>query len=774
MQAAILGNVRRNAFDIDFRRLLYLWPWVIGAVVLAFIGAKLYLRYTVPDYEASIKVNMMGDDQGIKLGSPTSIFDTRNPMQDKSDLLSAPTTLRHVVDTLYLQYSAVLQGRIKDKDLYGRLRWQFLKNDKMVPGYVATLRAVEGGSQFTWENGKTKGVGEWGKPFQIGNKVLVVYTNEEVDSDNEIELYYNDPWDVAFEIADNINVNIGEQSNSATITLRDKLPRRAEDILSVLILAYNKSTIDYKSKSLVQSIAFMNQRLAPLSNELDSIETSLATFKESRRIVGSSAAGQLYLTQTAELDATANNIRLQKEMLDAVEQYITNPNIKEANLSVVGLNDSYVTGLVTQFQQLRAEREKLALSVTPENPKMQILERQIVQTRQNINEQIRNLRNGIEIQQRGINQQLGRAESLLRNTPATEKVLLEKQRQQEIKQSLFLLLLERKEEANIALASTTSDVRVLAPSKAAGPVKPKPLIVYASALIIGLVLPLLFGVGRELLNNSITNKEQLELMLSAPVIGNVDQADDHGEKFALVSKDDRSVAAEQIRALRASLRFYMQKGKPLVVLATSSYSGEGKTFLSSNLARSYAMQNQKVALLEFDMRKPKLAKRMGFKTRKGISSVLTEQAQPSEVFVVDTEAPNLHLYPTGAIPPNPSELISTPAMENFMQYLLANYDVVIVDTPPLGLVSDAQLLSEWADVSLVVIRFNVTPRSQVREIENWNKQKKLGRMAVVLNGVKTSGYYGYNYSPYYYRKKYGYEYYTQPGSKKSKNKSSGE
>jgi uncharacterized protein involved in exopolysaccharide biosynthesis len=172
-----------------------------------------------------------------------------------------------------------------------------------------------------------------------------------------------------------------------------------------LVVAYNKSTIDYKSKSLVQSIAFMSQRLAPLSSELDSIESGLAEFKESRRIVGNSAAGQLYLTQTAELDATANSIRLQREMLDAVDRYINNPATNEGNLSVVGLNDSYITGLVTQYQQLRAEREKLALSVTPENPKMQVLERQIIQTRQNINEQIKNLRYSVEIQQRGINQQ---------------------------------------------------------------------------------------------------------------------------------------------------------------------------------------------------------------------------------------------------------------------------------------------------------------------------------------------------------------------------------
>jgi capsular exopolysaccharide synthesis family protein len=767
LQAAALSSVRRNAFDIDFRRLLYLWPWVLGGIILAIIGAKVYLRYTVPVYEASVKVSMTGDEQGINLGT-SSIFDTRNPMQDKADLLSAPTTLRMVVDSLDLHYSAMLQGRIKDKDLYKRLRWQILNEgllDNQTFAFTLSNCTNEG---FKWIRGASNGIGKWGVPFNIGKVQIVIFNASDLDANDDIDMLRKDPWDVAFKIASRIKVTIGEQSNTATINIEDELPQRANDILTALVSAYNYSTISYKSKSLVQSISFMNQRLAPLSDELDSIETGIARFKSAKGIVGTSAAGQLYLTQTAELDAASNSIRLQREILDALERYINDPNTREENISVVGLNDSYISGLVMQYQQLRIERNKLALSVTAENPRMVVLDSQLRQTRSNINKQLEVLRSSINLQQQNVNRQLGTAQSLLRGTPANEKVLLERQRQQEIKQSLFLLLLEKKEEANIALASTTSDVRVLAPARTGKPVSPKPLLIYAGALLIGLLIPVVYGVAKELLNTSITNKEQLAMMLSAPVIGSIDQADDHGEKFALVSKDDRSVAAEQIRALRASLRFYAKKGKPLVVLSTSSFSGEGKTFLSSNLARSYALQQQRVALLEFDMRKPKLAKRMGFKTRNGISSVLTGAAAPGDVFVADEETPLLHLYPTGAIPPNPSELISTPEMENFMQYLQANYDVIIIDSPPQGLVSDAQLLSQWSDITLVVIRFNVTPRSQVREIENWNRQNKLGRMAVVLNGVKTTGYYGYNYSPYYYRRKYGDAYYTNNNATKSK------
>jgi capsular exopolysaccharide synthesis family protein len=752
------SSVKRNAFDIDFRRLFYLWPFVIVSVLIAFGLAKLWLRYTVPLYESKLTVSMKDNDQGINLG-PSSIFDTRNPMRDKAELIAAPATVKLVVDSLKLHYTALAKGRLKDMDLYNKVSWRLLTNHH--ESYEVAIKPKKDGS-FVWEREGKTGIGTWGAPFGIGKDTLLVTTVIKLDEDDEIILEKVGVWPMAFKLAAKLKVVIGDQSNSATISIQDRLPARANDILTSLVEAYNYSSIDYKSKSLVQSIRFMNQRIAPLSGELDSIESSLARFKSSRGLIGNSAAGELYLTQTAELDAAVNNINLQREVLRSVEQFVNNPNLKEENLSLIGLSDPTMNAYVQQFQQLRLEREKLSTVVTAENPRMVLLESQLAKTREGINQQLRNYRNNIELQQKSISRQYEASKSLLRNTPIDEKQLLERQRQQEIKQSLFLLLLQRKEEANIALASTTSDVRLLSPARAESPISPKPLLIYGSALLAGLLLPLLFGVARELFNGSITNKEQLDQMLSAPVLGSVDHTENSEEQFAIVAINDRTVAAEQIRALRASLRFYATKGKPLVVLTTSSFSGEGKTFLSGNLARSFALQGLRVALLEFDMRKPKLAKRMGFRTKSGISSVLTGHAKPQDIFVADKETPTLHLYPTGIVPPNPSELITTHEMEVFKTYLLSNYDVVIIDTPPVGLVSDAQLLSEWADVSLVVIRFNVTPRSQVRDIESWHTTNKLGKMAVVLNGVKTTGYYGYNYSPYYYRRKYGgNEYYTE-------------
>lgn len=759
---------RTNASDIDLRRLLALWPWVIVSILLATIAAFTYLRYAVPVYQSTIQVSMKGDDQALNLGT-SSIFDTRNPLNDKIDLLKAPTTVLYVVDSLNLEYSAVLKGKIKDRDLYKRMEWRILNANTPLP-YTIIVKPQDNHLSFKWEKDGLTGTARWGQVFAAGKDSLVMYAFQKFDADDQIVCTKVDALTTAFTVSNKIKVIPGNQSNSVFLTYDDILKERANDVLSTVIAAYNQLTIDYKSKSLVQSLNFMHQRIAPLSTELDSIETALAGFKSSKGIVGDAASGSLYLEKTAQLDAQANAARLQREIFQAVENYINNPNLKEENLSLVGLNDSYLQGLVGQFQMLLKEKERLAVSLTPENPKYQFVEAQLQQTRGNIMQQLRNYRSTVNMQEANVNAQLNQAQAMLRGTPANEKLLLEKQRQQNIKQSLFLLLLQKKEEASIALASTTSDVRLLAPARAYSPISPKPLLVYGIAMAIGLLLPLTIGIGREVLNNKITSKAQLEQMLSAPVIASIDQSVDEEEKLAIVSMDDRSVTAEQIRALRSALRFYSVKGKPLVLLTTSSYSGEGKTFISGNLAKSYALQGLKVALLEFDMRKPKLARRMGINNKQGLSTVLMGLTNPADIFVNDAEAPNLHLYPTGAIPPNPSELIAMAGMETLKQYLLAHYDVVVIDTPPFGLVADAQMLAEWVDVSLVVVRFNVTPREQVREIENWNQQHKLGKMAVVLNGVKTEGYYGYNYTPYYYRRKYGYEYYSNPTPKGKKKK----
>ncbi len=770
--AATKPIAKRSSSDINLLRLISLWPWVLLSTALMFIVAKLYLRYQVPVYMASIMVNMAEDNTRMPFGT-TSLFDTRNPMNDKIDILKAPTTSKLLVDTLGLWKKAIRKGRFKDQDLYGTFTWNYWG-----PGYdpdrvfAFSIFPQKDGNGFTWKMDGKSGNGKMGVPFVMGRDSFVVYALGRFDADDEILCQALGSWNTAFKTAGKIWVGPGRDGNSATITFPDILRNRAEHVLNALIDAYNTVTIEHKSKGLKQSITFMNERIAPLGGELDSIETAMARYKSSQSIVGTSSPGELYLGNMAALDQQAAQIRLQRQTLDAVENFINNPSTQEENVALVGINDGYLQSLIAQYQELRIEKERLATVATPQNETRRRVEEQFENTRANISTQLNNYRKTINLAQANIAGQMGKAQSIVRSTPAAEKNLLERQRQQNIKETLYLLLLQQREEASIALSSTTSDLRILAPARAGNNViSPKYLTIYGGAIGIGVLLPLLIGLGREVLNNKVTSKKQLEDMVSAPVLASIDLADlGEGEEFALVSDNDRSITAEQFRGLRAALDFYRHEGKAFTILITSSYSGEGKTFISANIARSYALLGKKVALLEFDMRKPKLARRLGISVEKGLSTMLLGTHKPNEVWLPDPSSPNLHLYPTAIIPPNPSELMNSVHNAAFREYLLNNYDVIVIDTPPIGLVADAQLLGKWADVSLVVVRFGVTPKDQLVEIESWNQMKRLPNIGTILNGVKTTGYYGYSYSPYYYRNKYGYEYYTTGSGNKGKKK----
>lgn len=755
---------KQNVSDIDLKRLVFLWPWALASLIISLLMAWIYLRYAVPAYEANMRVSMANDVQSVSL-APTSLFDTRNPMNDKADLIKAPTTLRYVVDSLQLQFTAYKKGRFRNKDLFSKFEWRAYRKDSALSNLSFVITPGKNDSIFNWNGNGMRGQARWGVPFRIGRDSVIAYFFDQLKIGEEIHCVSKDPWKTAFELAGRIEVKIANNSNTADVTYRDELPLRARQVLHKLVDAYNDNTVEFRNKGLMQSIQFMNQRLAPLNGELDSIESSLASFKSSRGIVGVSAPGELYLNRTAGLDQQAAGIALQRQLLQAVESYVSNPDTKAENISVVGIADQYLQNLVSQYQTLRFERDKIARVATSDNPNRKYIEQQLETIRGTLIAQLGNYRTSIGLQENSITRQLGQAQGLLRNTPADEKQLLEKQRQQEIKQSLFLLLLQKREEAGIQLASTTADVRVLSPARTSSPISPKPLQVYGLAVLLGLMIPIVFGLAKEVLNNTITSRRQLDQMVTVPVLGNIDQAVDATDTFSIIGKGDRSAAAEQVRALRASLRFYFRAGKPSYMLVTSSFSGEGKTFLSANLATSYAIQGLRVALLEFDMRRPKLARRMGMtKVPKGLSTFLLNECSAAEIAVPYTPVPNLHLYPTGPVPPNPSELLTTPAMERLKAHLDRNYDVIIIDTPPNAVVADAQLLSHWADITLVVVRFGLTPKVQAEELERWHRQGVLGKMGIVFNGVKTTGYYGYYY--YSYRQKYGYgRYYGENISK---------
>jgi capsular exopolysaccharide synthesis family protein len=334
---------------------------------------------------------------------------------------------------------------------------------------------------------------------------------------------------------------------------------------------------------------------------------------------------------------------------------------------------------------------------------------------------------------------------------------------QGIKNVLYNMLLQTREEVSIKLAAVSVQTSVLSyPKVPSSPVSPRRSEIMVGSVLAGLLLPLLFALLKEFLNNKITSKGQLQLMTNTPVLSEIDLAKEN-EDVIVVRDKDRTIIGEQFRSLRTNLGFYKKADKTFFIVVTSSMSGEGKSFISANLAASFALLGKKVALLEFDLRKPKLRERFGLQPGKGIVNVLLGEVKPASVVQSVMDGYHLDLFVSGPIPPNPSELIAMQGMENLKQFLDENYDVVVIDTPPYGLVTDAQMLDKWSDISLFVVRFMNTFRGQVSEIEEARQNKVFKNMAVIFNGIKTVGYYGYRYGYYGQKRKYGYGYYATKG-----------
>lgn len=757
------GSARQNILDIDFRRVISVWPWMLIFGLAGLALGYLYIRYSVNVYRVSTSINIK-QDQEISL-TQALFASSRDPFNDQVAFIKSPVLARAVIDSLKLQYQSVSRGRVKDKNMYGIISWEVL-NDKEVPlNDNLFFKITPDDKGFKLNADSSKQDCQWGVPFMLGNHRIVIYKLREVTSKNDIECYSVGEWPLAFGICSNVVITAGKESNIIEVSYADVSSERAVDILSELKTCYDNSIKEDKIKTYVQAIKFIDERLDPLGKELDSVERALAVYKSKKGFVQQDANGPIYLQETQLYDQKVNEVQLQKAILEAIEEYIKNPSTKPENLSMVGLTDQYLQTILMEFEKTLDERRKLARSMQENNPDLKLLDRHLADLKKNIEIQVANYKRNLNITEQSTKQNYDRAISRLKGTPSDEKALLEQFRQQNIKQTLFLLLLQKKEEAAIAKASVTSNSKLLKPALGPGVLvgasKPK---VFAISFIIGLLIPLFFTIARELLNRKIISKRQLQQMLTAPVIAELEEAKLKEDEIFAVGPKDRSMIGEQIRTLRTNVGFYIPKKSCTYVLITSSMSGEGKSFLSGNLARSYSLQGKRVALLEFDMRRPKLSRRLNVKTKDGLSSMLAGKATPQSIAVRVPGEENEHFdfYPAGILPPNPQELMLGENMPKLKEYLDKNYDVVVIDSPPYGIVADAQIIEPWCDITLMVVRFELTIRDQVHEIQEWYEQGHFPRMAVVFNGLRNTGYYGYKYGYYYYKRRYGYAYYNAP------------
>ncbi len=520
-------------------------------------------------------------------------------------------------------------------------------------------------------------------------------------------------------------------------------------------------------KTATQTINFIENQLGTISDSLKIAEGDLESFRLYNKLIDISREGTLIQGKLEQIDAERTKLTLQKSYYEYLKNYIESKRESGDIVapSVMGVTDPLLIKLVDEFSQLQLQKKQLAMNLNESLEPLKMVEANIASTRKAIGENINDGFRNIESSIADADQRLMNIEKEIRKLPTTERQMINIQRKFDINNTVYTFLLEKRAEAGIAKASNVADNRIIdnAGSFSSSRIKPKERKNNMMALLFGLLIPLLGIVLIDYLNNKIIDKKDIEKATSVPVIGFISHNSLDTEMP--VSENPGSTLAESFRSVRTSLKYFIKEIKCPVISVSSTITAEGKTFISANLATIIAMSDKKVLLIGLDLRKPRIHKIFGVNNEKGISNFLIGEGKFEDV-VIKTSFENLWYTPAGPVPPNPAELIESPAMAEFIEKAKKKFDYIIIDTPPVAIVTDALLVSPFTDFYIFVVRQRYSSKNTLELIEELHKNGNMKSLGIVINDISISGYYGYGLRYGYsmgYGYNYGYNYYNQYG-----------
>ncbi len=760
-----------NIKDVLYKYLHYWWLFLL-IIALAITGAWLYLRYSTPVY--SVKSSLLirseqgrgagGGSGGEDMFADIALFQSSVNKQNEIEILRSRTMMERVVKSLGIQEDYYVTGNVKQTNIYDEspfdLKIVTLKDS--INTHAFNIE-ITGEQTFKLNNGTTEYY--FGQRIELPQGVFIF--QKQISSYSflnfkQFAVFWRPLADAAERYMGGLTVApANEQSNVLSLTYTTDNPRLGSDILNQLMLEYNDAAIEDKNEINRKIISFIDDRLGLVENQLDSVETDFESFRTRRQFIDIQSQTQSQFENMTDLEQRIREQEIQLQVTELLENYLRKPENK-LNLvpSTLGLTDPTLISLVTGYNTLVAEREQqLQTGATANNPVVINLEQQIEDARERM---LRNLVNIREVYQSAINSfsknQRG-IRSQITSVPQKEREARDIVRQQEIKQNLYLYLLQKKEESAIAEASTIANSRILDKSRPKfNLVSPFPKKIYGIALLAGFLLPIVFIYLIDLLNDKVTTRNDLTKITNAPIVGEIGHSDE--EKVLMFPERSRTVIAEQIRILRSNLNFLLGEvsEKKQTFMVTSSFSGEGKSFVSTNLGAAFAVTGKKVVILEFDLRKPKIIAGLGLAKSQGITNYLVGAATLEELPQKVPGLESLYVIPCGPVPPNPSEILLSSRISDLFTWLKREFDVVVIDTAPVGLVSDSMTLSKFADATLYIVRQRYTFKNQVNFIDDLYTQNKLPRLGLIVNDVKAEGaqgYYGYGGGRYGYGYGYG-------------------
>lgn len=745
--------------DIFFKYLRFL-PLFVISVALSLVVAYLYLRYTTPIYRTTGSIIIKDDNRSSSNDKLEKVLanDGAKNIQNEIEFLKSKQLMERVVTSRNLNFYYFAIGKVKELNVY-----------KSSPFYVEALELRDSAAGFNFllefdDSRKFRVNGEgglitFGQVFKNANGVFRVLQRMPILEKNaRFRVVWNPTAPLAAGLAGGVVVAPKIQGTGIlTLTLEQDNPQLAVDVINQLMNEYQEATLEEKNRTNQRTQVFIDERLRVVTREIDSINARRLAFQRTNEVYDAEAqSGTLF----NNIDASQKAINEQSQELE-VAQMVTNYLGSRSTAftpvpSTLGLKDPTLSSMVMSYNAAQLERKALVDGNVPAtNPYVQQKEEQIEKLRQNILESLRNLKASINLSLQNLRRQGGTARSQIMTLPAKQQMLEDIKRQQESKLAVYKFLMEKKEETAIALAANIASSQILENAEPNyTPVKPNRRSIQLFAVLIGLALPALFIFIVELLNDKVTSRNDIEKITAAPVLGDVGHS--YGKDNLVVTANNRKVIAEQFRILRSNLQYVLNHFPKPVILVTSSFSGEGKSFISTNMGAVMALSGKRTIVLEFDIRKPKVLSHLGMPKRPGLTNYLLGKVKREDLPVPVPGNDKLFVLPCGPIPPNPAELLLDEKFNELFDYLRSEFDVVVMDTAPVGMVSDALTLSKFANCTLYIVRQGHTFKKQIALIDELYQSGKLPKISIVLNDVKVQAGYGYGYG--YGRYGYGYGY----------------
>ena len=779
-----------NYQELLFRYIIH-WPWFLASILICLIGAWGYLYFQTPVYQVSASIMIKDDKKGGNSGSADlenlglgGVITSAQSIDNEIEVLRSKTILKEVVNSLELYITYYDEDEFPKREMYKTspvvVNLTAQEADKLPSTALIDMQlSSDGGLDVNLK----VGLNEYNKRFDklpavfptnvgtFGFTLRDSLSNGQVEGRKDvrhISAVVSQPFGMAKGYQWALTIAPTSKATSvATVSLVNTNIQRGQDFINKLMEMYNRNTNNDKNEVAEKTREFINERIKIIDEELGNTEEKLETFKRNAGLTDISSDAQLAVSGNAEYEKKRVENGTQINLVRDLAKYINNPlNEYEVLPSNIGLTDNGLTTQLERYNELVIERKRLLRTSTENNPMIINLDMSIRAMKANVKAAINGTLQGLLIVKADLDREASRFSRRISDAPGQERQYVSIARQQEIKAGLYLMLLQKREENAITLAATANNAKIIdEPVAEGGPVSPKPKMIYMIALVLGVGLPVGIIFLISLTKFKIEGRGDVEKLTRLPIVGDVPLTNEKAGSIA-VFENQNTLMSETFRHIRTNLQFMLENDQK-VILVTSTVSGEGKSFISSNLAISLSLLGKRVVIVGLDIRKPGLNKIFNIpRKEQGITQYLSNPEKNLMDFVQPSDvSKNLYILPGGIVPPNPTELLARDGLDKAIETLKKNFDYVILDTAPAGMVTDTLLVGRVADLSVYVCRADYSRKAEFTLINELAADNKLPNICTIINGLdlkkkKYGYYYGYGkYGKYYgYGKRYGYGY----------------